>query len=266
MAKRTAISALFLDFDGTISHVEATMETAQPTRLVQDTLHKIAKRIPVAMVTTKDMQFIREKTPFAWAWAAVGGLEIRFGDRVLTSPRTESRRSLFEKLSERLDMKVKKIDRSIRVERKALSSGRLVGICIDWRLAKDWNAVRRRVEGLLNPFKKHRFSILRYPSRPYVDIYPKRIDKRRAFLVLKREMGIVGPTMYMGDSKLDEPAFQVADVSIGVVHSESPSELSSRFFVEFDHIGHFLAELYSNNIVFDPESRWLVLNESEENR
>ncbi len=262
MPKRLAISALFLDFDGTISCAEAPMETAQPTPLIKKTLRKIAKKTPVAMVTTKDMQFIRERTPFAWAWAAVGGLEIRIGERVLKSPRPESYSSLLETLSERLEEKAKKIDRSICVERKTLSSGRLIGLCLDWRLTKDWNTIRRRIDGLLDPFKEHGLTVLRYPCRPYADIYPKRIDKRRAFLVLKRELKIDGPIMYMGDSELDESAFRVADVSIGVLHDESASKLNSQFFAKFDHIGHFLVELYCNKLVFNPESRWIVANES----
>jgi len=45
-------------------------------------LHQISRRIPVAVITTKDLAFVVKRTPFAHAWVGLGGLEIKIGDVV----------------------------------------------------------------------------------------------------------------------------------------------------------------------------------------
>jgi len=260
MRKKTVISALFLDYDGTISPIGVSRERAQLTPLVRQALQKIAKVIPIAVVTTKDMRFIQKRAPFAWAWAPIGGVEIKIGDRVLSPPQAV-RGSSFVALLERIETEVTRIDDSIYIERKALSDGRLVAFCVDWRLAKDWETARRRLHTLVEPFEEQGFKVLRYTGRPYIDIYLERVDKGQAFLTLRRELKVKGPIMYLGDSELDNPAFNLAEISIGVLHKETPSKLDCEFFVHFRDIGAFFQELWRNNLTFDSNSRWIVRNE-----
>ena len=260
MRKKTVISALFLDYDGTISPIGVSRERAQLTPLVRQALQKIAKVIPIAVVTTKDMRFIQKRAPFAWAWAPIGGVEIKIGDRVLSPPQAV-RGSSFVALLERIETEVTRIDDSIYIERKALSDGRLVAFCVDWRLAKDWETARRRLNTLVEPFEEQGFKVLRYTGRPYIDIYLERVDKGQAFLTLRRELKVKGPIMYLGDSELDNPAFNLAEISIGVLHKETPSKLDCEFFVHFRDIGAFFQELWRNNLTFDSNSRWIVRNE-----
>jgi len=260
MRKKTVISALFLDYDGTISPIGVSRERAQLTPLVRQALQKIAKVIPIAVVTTKDMRFIQKRAPFAWAWAPIGGVEIKIGDRVLSPPQAV-RGSSFVALLERIETEVTRIDDSIYIERKALSDGRLVAFCVDWRLAKDWETARRRLHTLVEPFEEQGFKVLRYTGRPYIDIYLERVDKGQAFLTLRRELKVKGPIMYLGDSELDNPAFNLAEISIGVLHKETPSKLDCEFFVHFRDIGAFFQELWRNNLTFDSNSRWIVRKE-----
>jgi len=257
--KKTVISALFLDFDGTISPIGVSREEAQPSPQVRQALDKIAQAIPVAVVTMKDMRFIQERVPFAWAWAAICGVEIKIGDKVLSVPQIGHVSSI-ETILESIETKAREIDR-IYVERKALSDGRVAAFCIDWRLTKDWDTARRRVNALLEPFEKEGLAVLRYADRPYVDIYQESVDKGKAFLKLKRELKAKGAIMYLVDSELDNPAFKLADVSIGILHHETPSKLDCKFFVRFGDIEAFFRELWHNHLTFDSESQWIVRNE-----
>ena len=263
MRKKTVISALLLDFDGTISPIEVSRERAQLRPLVRSALQKIAKAIPVAVVTTKDMRFIQERVPFAWAWAAIGGIEVKVGDRVLIVPRTVRGSSSFEALLERIETEVREIDVSIHIERKTLSDRRLAAFCVDWRSAKDWDTARRRVDTLLEPFEDKSFTVLRYTSRPYIDVYLEGVDKGQAFITLRREL-VNGPIMYLGDSELDNPAFNLAEVSVGILHKETPSMLDCEFFVQFSDVGAFFQELWRNNLTFDSKFRCILRNESRE--
>jgi len=264
MPSRTAISALFLDFDGTISPVDVPREKAYPTLTVRKVLQKIAETIPVAVITTKDMQFIKERVPFASAWAAIGGVEVKIGNRTLTLPRAISSSPMVESALERVEAEVRKIDEGIYIERKALSDGRVVAFCVDWRRARDWNTVRRQVDALFRPFEERGLIVRRYNGRPYLDVYPEGVSKGHAFLNLKEELRIDGPIMYLGDSELDNPAFELAEVSIGVLHNETSPKLDSEFFVRFNHVGALFHELLKNRLVFNSESRWIVRNELRE--
>jgi hypothetical protein len=63
----------------------------------------------------------------------------------------------------------------------------------------------------------------------------------------------------MGDSGVDNAAFEVADVAVGVLHEETPPNLFCDFFVKFEDVAAFLRELLENNFCIDPKSRFLTM-------
>jgi HAD superfamily hydrolase (TIGR01484 family) len=246
------IAALFLDFDGTLSPANVPRESAEVPAPVKSSLEEIARLLPVSIITTKDMSFICERTRFAGAWAAIGGLEVKIGEKVFISQRAEDKLPLIKIALDHAERRVKEIDKKIYVEKKAASNGAVAAFCIDWRLTEDWNSIKVKIEPLLRFYGRLGLSVYRYEGRPYSDVYPIEVSKGDALLVLKRELKIGGPLMYMGDSETDNPAFDLADVSIGVVHSETYPLLKCDYLVRFVDVQKFLRELLDNNLIFSP--------------
>ncbi len=56
--------------------------------------------------------------------------------------------------------------------------------------------------------------------------------------------------MYMGDSKVDNLAFEVADIGIGVLHEESAADLECDYYIKFEDVASLLRRLMENNLVF----------------
>lgn len=246
------ISALFSDFDGTISPLDVSREEAGILPEIRPLLEKIACLVPLAVITTKDMGFIRERVPFAVAWAAIAGLDIRTRYKVVAIPglaaKIQSLLSVLEYIRER----VGQIEDNIYIEEKMVDKS-VAAFCIDWRLSQHPRRVREGVESLLSYCEQRGLWVVRYEKSPFADIYPVEVNKGIALAKVKEELQAVGPVMYMGDSETDNPAFVLADVSIGVLHKEStPSKLKCSYFVRFEDMRRFLKELLDSGLSFDP--------------
>ena len=74
------VGALFTDYDGTISPINVSRSESRVPPEIMLMLNRIKERIPVAVITTKSLEFVVAKTPFACAWSALGGLETRIGE------------------------------------------------------------------------------------------------------------------------------------------------------------------------------------------
>jgi phosphoserine phosphatase len=65
--------------------------------------------------------------------------------------------------------------------------------------------------------------------------------------------------LYLGDSENDNPAFEKADVSIGVRSDRRLNpELTCQYFVEFNQLSIFLKRLEDNDFAFS--DKLLLLN------
>jgi hypothetical protein len=53
---------------------------------------------------------------------------------------------------------------------------------------------------------------------------------------------------------MDNSAFQVCDVGVGVIHNSiKPENLKCAYFVDFELVASFFEELLANNLIFDPK-------------
>ena len=209
------ISALFSDFDGTLSPLNVSREEARILPEVKPLLDKIGSIVPLAVITTKDMEFIRKRVPFATAWAAIAGLDIRTRDKVVSMPELAAKIQALRRALQYIREQVEQMEDNIYIEEKRVDKS-VLAFCIDWRLSRRPRRAGQKVEPLLSYCERHGLWVVRYEKSPFADIYPVEINKGIALTRLKHELGIVGSVMYMGDSETDNPAFALAElISIG---------------------------------------------------
>ena len=63
----------------------------------------------------------------------------------------------------------------------------------------------------------------------------------------------------MGDSSVDNAAFEMADFAIGVVHEETSADLMCACFVKFRDIAGFLKGFLENGFRLNQESHFVFV-------
>lgn len=244
------VNALFLDYDGTISSLKVPRFKSKVLPANMSVLRKISQHIPVAIVTTKDLSFITGRTPFAHAWCVLGGLETKIGDSVITS-------SYPTKMKQHIKAALK-YARSISgsdiiIEEKSDSKGSVVAFSVDWRNTKNIVKAREKALEISSYCEKLRLKTIKYEGQPFFDVFPRSVNKGMALLKLKQKLALSNGILYMGDSVVDNSAFTVADVGIGVIHDETSINLVCDYFVKFEKVAAFLRSLLENGFTFSPK-------------
>ena len=243
------VKALFMDYDGTISPINVPKSESSVPQETSVVLNKIGKQIPIAIVTTKSLQFVFGRTPFAHAWSALGGLETRIGN-VTTKARTIEYES--EHLTVALSYSRDVSYGGLTIEEKCDCEGRIVAFSVDWRQCEDCNKAKAAALKVLSFCETLSIFVIRYKGQPFFDVFAYPIDKGKAMVELKEGLGLNDGVLYMGDSTADNPAFELADLSVGVVHAETPKELACDYFIKFEDVPVFLKSLLENGLQFDP--------------
>jgi HAD superfamily hydrolase (TIGR01484 family) len=247
---RMKISAIFSDYDGTLSQLESRRENAVLSPILRRLLTKVSKHTTFGIVTTKDLSFIRERVPFAHGISASCGLEVQVGERILLDDRVREPNQVLEKTYREILKQVLQARDNLVIERKEAEDEHLIGFCVDWRLARNWEEAKRIAAPLLDYGRKQGLYVVESDVSPFANIYPMKIDKGEAFTKLKKELAVTGSIMYLGDSEADDPAFQLADVSVGVKHRRVMPKLQCGFRVEFFELESLLTRLIDTDFDF----------------
>jgi HAD superfamily hydrolase (TIGR01484 family) len=249
------IKALFLDYDGTISPINVLKSESFVPLDTYMILDKISKQIPVVIVTTKSLQYVVERTPFARAWSAIGGLETRIGNVTTRAPCLQK---MTPHIIEALEYSKSLLDNNMTIEEKRDFEGKVVAFSVDWRQSKDCQQARATASTILSYCETLPIVVIRYERQPFFDVFPCTISKGKALMDLKAQLGLHDGILYMGDSKVDNSAFERADFSIGVIHAETPKDLSSVYFLKFEDVPIFLNNLWENDMRFNPEFPMII--------
>ena len=137
------IAALFSDYDGTLSPLEARREDAVLSPMLRRLLTKVSKHITFGIVTTKDLSFIRERVPFAHGISASCGLEMQIGEKTFLDERVQQRNEGFEKTYQEVLKKILQARDNLVIERKESDDENLIVFCIDWRMSRNWDEAKR---------------------------------------------------------------------------------------------------------------------------
>jgi len=248
------VGALFTDYDGTISPVNVSLLESRVPSKVMLMLNRIREYIPIAVITTKSLEFVVARTPFACAWSALGGLETRVGETTYGAPCLKTTRNV----ATALRYVKSKSEGVLKVEEKRDSKGKVVAFSVDWRFADNPERAEKTAMRVLSFCESLPVVTLRYEEQPFFDVFPCVVNKGKAMLDLKQKLGVLNSVMYMGDSVVDNPAFKLAEVAVGVVHAETPKNLACEYFVRFEDLADFLRCLLENDFLFNPSFPMVV--------
>ncbi|ADY00485.1 HAD-superfamily hydrolase, subfamily IIB [Vulcanisaeta moutnovskia 768-28] len=208
------VSALFTDYDGTIAPIDVARQLSKPPVAIYEKLNEISKYIPIAVISTKDCDFLIPRTDFARAWSCTNGLEIRIGGSHHIHEDLPKWQDKFESLINAINS-INEL-KGIYLEVKRV--GNLIGgLGIDWRTKGSINM--KVLNQIIKSASESGFKVIKYRGHPFIDIYPGiQIDKGYAVMRLRELMGIKGSIMYMGDSENDIPAMRIVEYPIGIRH------------------------------------------------
>ncbi len=275
------IHTILTDYDGTLvptANVKNLKENSVPYEL-EEILEKISSKIPVCIISTKDFEFLKDKTAFAKVASCIMGIETLILKNYRSSQTIEKRilqvdLQILQLKSQTLEAIAEKISSykdlpRVVVERKHTSDGILAGLTIDWRhLGGDWSyygsAVSHFISRIVADLRKPATPVVdgiyvqKYSTHPFIDIYSTECNKGMAFDTVISELGYTSAdgkgTLYLGDSENDNPAFRKAGISIGIRSDARVNpKLYCNYFLEYERLSSFLVRLMKNNFLFGDE-------------
>jgi HAD superfamily hydrolase (TIGR01484 family) len=281
------VIAIVSDYDGTLVPTAAIRSRDGKTKLpdrLEKLLSTIACRIPVCILSSKDYWFLQDKVSFANTISCILGIETLVFNRDPHSLSSASgslspaanqiiSRHLLVNNEDLLGIKDRALNRlaeevssqlpEIDVERKYTRDGLLAGITFDWRYqTEDWSkysnvvpAYVRKMVSLAADNPSATLYLQTYSAHPFVDVYAVKCDKGMGFDCIIEELSFhstQGSILYLGDSENDNPAFEKAGISVGVISDErlDSGQLKCDYLVKYDQLPDFLELLMDNDFVF----------------
>ena len=225
IGSRSGQAAVFLDYDGTLTPIASHPEDAWLSDSIRQTLRELAARMPVAILSGRDLDDVRRRVDIAGiVYAGSHGFDIA-GPHGL-------RRQMGSEFLPNLDTVEKELQEALdgifgaRVERKRFS------IAAHYRNVKEEDIPRVK-QAVGEVASRHR-ELRKMTGKKVHELQPD-IDwnKGRALMWLLETLGLEGGNVvpiYIGDDRTDEDAFQtLASRGIGVLVSEEPRHTAASY-------------------------------------
>ena len=290
--ERKHVNALLSDYDGTLCPTtsvrgDSSNSSGMIPNELEQALVQLSERIPVCIISSKDFEFLHERTRFASILSCVLGLETivhnyHYKDKEIkkfgcinTQHLIASSHSLMDN-SRLLHNIVESLQnqnyQDIMIEEKYTSNREiLIGLTIDYRHLENWQTFKEIKEPMLREMiersintnlatnlpSKDRPFIQTYSSHPFLDIYGVECNKGLAFdsvlsQLKEKERGT--NVMYLGDSENDNPAFRKSDISIGIRSDTRLNPvLDCKYLLDFNQLPSFLRGLIDNDFMFSED-------------
>lgn len=209
---------LVFDLDGTLTPMDVSRDQSRVPRDALEALNRLREFYKLGIASAKSCRFLEERIPFAHFFICYNGLLTLYNDMVLMS-----REALFSSKRERLKVVLKEAYNlakkyELYVEIKELE-GVVVGFCLDWRGKLE--EPPKELQNLVDFARSMNLRVVDYSGRPFIDVFLADVDKAWALTKLIELKLVERPLIYFGDSENDVPAFNIADLSIQVLHGEN---------------------------------------------
>jgi hydroxymethylpyrimidine pyrophosphatase-like HAD family hydrolase len=241
-----SVEALLLDYDGTISPLHVSRAESQVPSQIQVALKRISQRIPVVVVTSKAPDFVIPRTPFATAWSTINGLETRIGESVFNTSISKLQLEMVSAALKYAKARLAAVD--VDIEEKRLSSQQVVGFCVDWRRSTDLAKAKRAADRVARRLRALQLYVCGFEDDPFYDVYCAPAHKGRAVEAIRERLGLKSGVAFMGDSEMDNPAFLLSDLSLGVLHEDSQPRPFADCYARFEDLAYSLQSNLSPHI------------------
>jgi hypothetical protein len=275
------ISCILSDYDGTLSPA-TNNKTASLTNSkieLDRVLWEVSRKRLIAIISTKDFNFLHDRTKFANIVSCMMSIETMILKHVGSAgcySKSCVKKSMLnidfkilsrnyqklESIIDRISLKFK----NVSIYRKLTFEGNLLGgVTIDWRHLEDWNSIKGKIEedvlritNQINDSSEYPLFVQTYSTHPFIDIYLTFCSKAIAYDNIRNLIHDSNSDkfknkniLYLGDSENDNPAFRKADVSIGVKSDiQLNPKLDCQYLINFTELRKFLMKLLKNNFNF----------------
>ena len=237
----THSAVICLDYDGTLSPIVEDYNKAVISDAMRNAVKKVADKIPVAMISGRDITYIQKNVNLDGIYyAGSHGFEIEGPDDFRYElEEAEELLPVFEKLEKSLEQSLQQFS-GVRVERKKYA------VAVHYRNAEEQQVpdIQSAVDAVLEDYPK----LTKGRGKKVIELKPKiEWHKGKAVEMLAKKIGKeteAGAILYIGDDVTDEDAFRIISDGAGIlVGSHDEPTAATYSLKDVDEVQEFLEKL-----------------------
>lgn len=231
-------AGIFTDFDGTLSRIVEEPSAARPIEGSREVLSGLADRFALVSVVSgrsagELLEWLGDDIEI---WGVHGAETVSHG-RVVLSPTAEPYRDLMTRVLHEARRRAADIGMDgVLVEDKTVMVG------LHYRAAADTERARMLLDGIADDLARE-FGLWRASGRMAFELRPPEAFTKEAVVLMRARQEHLSAVLFVGDDRVDIPAFAaldvlasegVATVRVAVSSDEAPAELIERADVVVD--------------------------------